>query len=277
MTTDQPRPNLFLVGNFKCGTRAMRELLNQHPDIFMCPGQDPNFFCNDLHEEADRVGHSNYFPIRSETDYLTLFKSATDKTVIGEASVWYFLSESAPQEISQFAPNAKIIVIHRATDDLLRSLHAARVHAGSEHITSLREALDAEPKRKATGFVPLAGIPQLVHYSLYADFERHIDRYRTYFCPEQIMVIEYEEYDADNLGVLRRVFNWLDVDPTFEPSPTRINLGTQVRFRQLINIVQRPFIIRWLRRALPPQAYGHLQHLFRIVAFRRTGRSRPHQ
>ena len=37
-------PNFFVVGAVKAGTTAFHHLLNQHPEIYMSPIKEPNFF-----------------------------------------------------------------------------------------------------------------------------------------------------------------------------------------------------------------------------------------
>ena len=46
-------PTFFIVGAPKAGTTSLYALLNAHPQIFMSPEKEPNFFS---HEEIDRQG-----------------------------------------------------------------------------------------------------------------------------------------------------------------------------------------------------------------------------
>ena len=40
-------PDFFIVGAPKCGTSALASYLRGHPQIFMSPVKEPNYFCFD--------------------------------------------------------------------------------------------------------------------------------------------------------------------------------------------------------------------------------------
>ena len=80
-----PRPNLFVIGAMKSGTTSLHNYLNDHPDIFMSQRKEPNYFV-DL---SRSFRSSRGTPVRNETDYLTLFESAEECSVIGESSTSY--------------------------------------------------------------------------------------------------------------------------------------------------------------------------------------------
>ena len=42
------KPSLFIVGAPRCGTSAMHDFLQQHPEIFMSTPKEPNFFGSDV-------------------------------------------------------------------------------------------------------------------------------------------------------------------------------------------------------------------------------------
>ncbi len=42
--TTQPLPNFFLVGAPKCGTTSLFHYLGQHPEIYISPTKEPNYF-----------------------------------------------------------------------------------------------------------------------------------------------------------------------------------------------------------------------------------------
>src|SRR5205085_12040837 len=44
-------PNFFVVGAAKCGTTTLYHILFQHPEIYMSPIKEPNYFCTDIKPE----------------------------------------------------------------------------------------------------------------------------------------------------------------------------------------------------------------------------------
>lgn len=64
------RPNFLLIGAAKAGTTSITNYLKQHPEIFICPKREPNFFGfagESCHSdgEADRGGKERYEFLRS--------------------------------------------------------------------------------------------------------------------------------------------------------------------------------------------------------------------
>src|SRR5579864_3973839 len=84
------RPDFFIVGAPKAGTSAMAAQLGQHPEIFMCPVKEPQFFGRDQRH----IGG----PRRSLSEYLSLFDAAGQSARVGEASTNYLYSATAPEE-----------------------------------------------------------------------------------------------------------------------------------------------------------------------------------
>src|SRR5579864_1438595 len=114
-------PNFFIVGAPKAGTTSLYHYLDQHPQIYMSPVKEPNYFASEVRLE----GFSEEFREQAVTDiaqlrkyldgpisekrfgglvaawpdYLKLFKNVQGEQAIGEASVCYLWSESASRNI----------------------------------------------------------------------------------------------------------------------------------------------------------------------------------
>jgi len=70
------KPNLYIVGHPRTGTSSLHDYLNQHPDIFMTPIKEPNYFAKDFQAESDRIHQKAlYFPFRTEKRYLKCYKN----------------------------------------------------------------------------------------------------------------------------------------------------------------------------------------------------------
>jgi len=94
-------PNLFIPGAMKAGTTTLHYCLNQHPDIYMAPDKEPNFFTNDRTFE---LLHEYYQP---------LFRKGIGYRYRGEASVTYMGSLKAIRRIKELAHNPRFIFILR--------------------------------------------------------------------------------------------------------------------------------------------------------------------
>ena len=109
----------------------------------------------------------------------------------------------------------------------VRSLHLQLLQHHSEQEPSLRRALALEPaRREGRQLTEInARYPQVL---LYTDRVRYVEQLRRYdavFAPEQMLVLIYEEFRADNEGTVRTVQRFLGIDDTLpievlETNPT---------------------------------------------------------
>ncbi len=110
-------PNFFIVGAPKAGTTSLYHYLDQHPQIFMSPIKEPNYFATEIRPEnfgdelqpqvAEDLRELREYlrgPMPKKSfgglvsqwdDYLKLFQSAKTEKAIGEASVCYLWSKTA--------------------------------------------------------------------------------------------------------------------------------------------------------------------------------------
>ena len=230
------RPSFFIVGHSKSGTSALSAFLHQHPELFVCKPEEPNYFCPSW---CRAPGPPSAFHPRTEAEYLALFDAAGPGRQCGEASAAYLYSPESAQLIARFAPAARILMIFREPVDFLRSYHLQllkNVPAEGETERDLGRAIGLEAERRAGRSLP-AGclIPEMLFYaSERLRYEEHFDRYAARFPTAQILPLLYEDFRADNPGTVRRVFEFLGVDPDFEPRFEDHNTGgAALRSRRL--------------------------------------------
>lgn len=258
-------PNFFLVGAPRCGTSAMHEYLDAHPDIYMSWLKEPHYFCSDLNAErtSNPGGRKEAWPIIGLEQYLWLFREAGDQRIRGESSVLYLYSKEAAAEIAKFAPDAKILVMVREPIAFLRSLHALFVYQGDEHCRSFVDALDLEPSRREGKNVSNAvRIPSIMWYSRMASFSEQIRRYQEHFPPEQIKVVVFDDLKARTEEVYADVLRFLGIDDSVPlRDGTARNLNKVPRFRRLALWARRlhPQAIRLARDPEFPRHPGYRQ------------------
>src|SRR5947209_1137964 len=106
LTRPSAGPDFFIVGAPKCGTTAMSEFLAGHPDVWMCPFKETHHFAGEEYWRRSGAFRGDRAPTREE--YLELFRAAPAVHRVGEASVWYLHSASAPDAIRAFRADADI-------------------------------------------------------------------------------------------------------------------------------------------------------------------------
>ena len=231
-------PNFFIVGAPKAGTTSLYHFLDQHPDIYMSPLKEPSHFSLEVRPEnfepalqpqarRDEEAVRNYLAgpmdqkrfggiVRNYDDYLRLFAAAREQTAIGEASVCYLWSPTAPRAIASRLPHARIIIVLRDPADRAFSQYLHNVSDGVVSST-FRDHIDGSLHRNSNAFGVLH---PMLEFGLYAD---QVQRYLDAFPREQIGIWLYE--DTRRPTFLAEVLRFLQVDPTFP-------LDTSTRYLQ---------------------------------------------
>ena len=265
MTT---RPNFFIVGAPKCGTSAMDSYLKVHPDIFMPACKELTFFGSDFNF-ADRMGLD---------EYLGHFQAAGDRRRIGEASPWYLYSERAAAEIKDFAPGASIIIMLRNPADFLYSLHGQMLYTSKDDIADFSEALAAETDRKLGTRLPRVANERrvtnfdvrILFYREIAKFSVQVKRYFLAFGRDRVHVIIHDDFKRNTAAVYRRVLEFLEVDPDFQPEFPEVNVNKKVRNHRLQRVLRYPPtpIVTAVRAIFPHTKLRTAikSHLFRLNA-----------
>lgn len=120
-----------------------------------------------------------------------------------EFSVLYFHDRDTPGRLRDYNPDAKLLLSLRNPVDRAFSHHKHEVRHGR-----LPEALYDFSKA-------LPWNPSYVEQGRYAT---HLARWLEHFDRSQVHVVDYDDVRSDPEGVLRRVFEFVGVDPGFTPS-----------------------------------------------------------
>jgi len=140
------KPNFFIIGAPKCGTTSLANWLSEHPNVYMSEYKEPHFYSSDF---------SYNVPYNDYRSYLSLFDKVNERHLaVGEASVWYLLSEDAVCNIESDIEEAKYIVMVRNPLEMAVSLHAQMVFSGLETECSFEKAWNLQGERKIGNRVP---------------------------------------------------------------------------------------------------------------------------
>jgi hypothetical protein len=238
-------PDFFIVGHAKCGTTALYEMLRRHrqiymPDYKLGAGKEPWYFARDNPHPQTNGERSIAFTGRNMggfDDYLSLFEDARPEQRVGEASSSYLWSRSAAARIAAVRPDARIIAIIREPASFLRSLHLQLLENHHESEKSFRKAVELDDARREGRHIPSYSYwPAALIYSDRVRYVEQLRRYHDVFAPEQVLVLIYDDFRADNDATVRRVLRFLDVDDSAPIEVVEANPTVGVRSVRFDNL-----------------------------------------
>jgi hypothetical protein len=189
---------LFVIGAMKSGTNYLRKLLGRHPSIFMTEVDEPSYFVDP--DELKIIWREKWACEywRDKKNYLQLFASAGDATILGEASTNYTKIPQVTgvaERLHAFNPDARLIYLLR--DPVERAIshywHMVRYH--SEY-RSIAAAVRDDPQYVAVS-----------HYAM------QLAPFRERFGDDRIAVLTHEDLVRNPYATMDAVYHWLGLEP----------------------------------------------------------------
>jgi hypothetical protein len=228
-------PEFFIVGQSKSGTTALAEMLGTHPQIYMSSLKEPVFMASDLHEGLWAMVKTRP---RTLEAYLALFAGARPEQFAGEASTVYLWSRTAAANIAALQPRARVVAVLREPASFLRSLHLQLLQNHIETEKDFGKAISLEQDRRRGKRIPRGcRWPQALLYSERVRYVEQLERYRAVLAPEQILVLVYDDFRADNEGTVREVLRFLDVDSEVSIEVKEANPTVRLRSRHVDELI----------------------------------------
>ncbi len=194
-------PTFLLCGVQRGGTTFLYRILDQHPSIGMSKKKEIHFFTRDQNYMKGLGWYAQFFiPIQHCIHR-------------GEATPHYYRSEKARQRIRKDIPAIKCLFILRDPVERSYSHYWHHIRSGVVYGDTFLGAID---KHFA-----------YINNSLYA---KHLLPWFEQFSHEQLCVILYDDLRRDADAALRKVWDFLDVEPISVALTDRVNEGESPRF-----------------------------------------------
>ena len=252
-------PNFLIIGAAKAGTTALHKYLQQHPQIYMTPTKETNFFAFEG-EEIDFRGIGDEaleeFSITDIDTYQAQFTGVTTESAIGEACPSYLYYPQAASRIKKYIPDVRLIVILRNPVDRAYANFLHTVRDDRESHTDFALALQDEAKRIANNW------EWFWHYLQVGFYGKQLQQYYEIFPSSQIKVYLYEDLKANAIALVQDIFRWLKVDDTFVPDMAlRPNKSGMPKNKLLHQILTKPNPVKTLLKPLfPAKIRQKIQH-----------------
>lgn len=232
--------HLFILGAARCGTTFLRDLLNQHHQLFMSVPKEPMFFEAE-YERGCEWYLSHYFP-QHHTGQCT-----------GEARHRNLLLPYIARRIAESVDDPRFVVVLRNPVERTFShwwhWYSRGVESRSfEAVISLGlegrefdglnddELARVYPSTLARG-EPGDGYSRFEAYIASSRYAEQIQRYLYLFGSDRLFVIFHDDLKNDPVSVVRRICEFLKLDPI-----NKINLRSAAK-----NRAKKPGNGRWVR------------------------------
>ncbi len=257
--------HFFIAGAAKAGTTALYYLLSQHPSVCTSVVKEPNYFSNlsnrrDIVKPGAGPGDSSTVWTDTLEGYNALYQFKKQHEFRLDASVSYLYSTRAARHISEYSPDAKVILVLRNPVDRAWS-HYKHLVRDSREERSFEEALQLEEERIEKGWEFSWHLKQMGLYS------GQIQRYFDHFDSENIRIFLFDDIKNDIAGVVRDTAHFLGLPAfNFDFEQKRHNASGVSRSRALSGIVN--WVVGFkatINKVVPPAATHRLMQLFRSL------------
>ncbi|MFC1657258.1 sulfotransferase [Candidatus Moduliflexota bacterium] len=235
-------PHFFVVGAQKAASTSLHRYLRQHPDIYLPVQKESKFFVMDQFYERGL----DYY----EQEYFSLWK---EEKAVGEVDPDIMFFEHAQDRMARHLDISacRFIFIFRNPVERAFSHYLMTYRRGLENL-SFEDAIAEEPKRMHGGF------DAQLHYSYTSRgyYLRQVERFLSRVDRKQTYYLLTDDLLQDPVGALRRLFSFLDVEPSFIPSrlERRYHKATVFRNRRLTRLIMGPSIFKNIfQKSLPNQ------------------------
>jgi hypothetical protein len=267
-------PNFLVIGAARSGTTTLHYHLGQHPEVFVSPVKETNFF---LWDEVGEMPAWVDERVRRETpatlqDYAGLFEAAAEfHHAVGESSPSYLFGPVAAR-IKARLPEAKLIAILRHPVEQALSMLGTwhRDLPTEELVRRLPEALASDEPG------PGGALPLKEH----GRFAQHLAPFYEEFDKSQIKVVLFDDMTHNGPAVFRSLFSFLGVDDGFslEEVQRYNSSGTakNAALERALSIAQK---LKGVARAVLPDSAVrqliNLQHRVRSANLEKTSELSP--
>ena len=241
-------PNLFIVGVARAATTSLADYLGQHPDVFMAAVKEPYFF---THYHPDWVEVP-----QEESEYLSLFRPGGAARYRCEATPAYFWDEESARSIKRASPDARIVIslrepVGRAYSEF--ALLRRTVERRRSFLAAISEELRLTEAER--------GDDPRYNYVSRGLYSEGVARFLQTFGPDHVHVLFYKELVANPRAEMRRLYEFLDLDPAWAG---RIDLrarnqGGVARNKLADKLLYSPLARSVGRRLVPPGARSSVE------------------
>ncbi len=223
-SNDPLKPHFLIIGAMKSGTTSLFEQIENHPLFLAAMDKELQFF---QYEKLSDPWYLNHFPRVSEFPGF----------ISGDGSPGYYVHDVVDR-VKSLCPDVRLIFIRR--DPVARAISHLR-HNNRQGIASIgiqgvlwqideleRELLESPEDAEQMILDMCFGKRADNSYLSMGCYEILLRRWRRAFPPEQLMVIDLEDYVENPQGTMNCVFDFIGLEP-IEAEIKKSNVGSYIK------------------------------------------------
>jgi hypothetical protein len=273
--------DFIVIGAQKAGTTSLFQYLRNHPEVWLPAEKERPYFSNDA---VYRLGWAAYVqgldrdrpsgdssPARRRGTVTPQYMAGSVFVSTGEQPEPAYDVRTVPSRIREQLPDVRLIAILRDPVERAVSHHRMEVGRGREQ-RSFDQAVDdlLEPGTLARA----RRFPrESLGYVAWGEYGRILSGYYEVFAREQLLVLFTAELERDPGECLRRIHEFLGVNPDFVPDDLGVRYGVG-KFAAGFSW-RRP--ASWFAPSSPLSPQGARRRLWRSSAARRAWNSLSQQ
>jgi hypothetical protein len=205
-------PTFTVGGAPKAGTTSLYHYLDQHPQVCMSARKETSVFIDNR-----RLSwlDDNYY------------RHYDGEPAVGEASAGNLGDPDVPARIAEVLPNIKLIFVLRDPVERLYS-----------HFTFLQGVQSIDRDISFSSLIRSSSEWRNTLIDL-GRYYKHLTRYEEYFSRRQMLVLFFEDLTSDTSSVVERVYQFVEVDPSFQPDTGVRNRTREPQFPGLHRLLTR--------------------------------------
>ena len=237
----------------------MCQYLAEHPKIAFADPKEPFYFGQDFQWRITIA----------EDAYHHYFRHAgPEHAAVGEGSVYYLFSQKAVDEILEYQPKAKFVVMLRNPSQMVQSFHAQLLVAGQEDVSDFAKAWELQDQRAKGERLPKGNrAPEFLQYRKWGMFGEQLGRLFEKVSRDRVAVVIYDDFAEDTQREYERLVEFLNVEPDGRIEFPRILGNRQVvaskRHAMVTWALERAFDLRRMLGLYHPK-FGILKRIRKL-------------
>lgn len=206
-------PTFIIAGERRCGTTSLYNWVRGHPEVYLYPRADMDYFIEDEVKRTRRWrdGEADgdlWEQTHSPEEYAEMFREGAGAGAVGQKDADLLFWRPAHPRLARYLPDCRFVITLRNPVNRAWSHYWNEVGKGRESL-DFEEALAAEDERSQRS----AYARDHLSYRTRGFYELSLEAFFGHIDPRRVLILTLEESHRSPKETLRKVYDFIGVDP----------------------------------------------------------------